>query len=326
VVDREKWFYAVYRAGKDKRSIAFRADFDAIPLHETTDLPWKSKFNDVAHKCGHDGHCAAMVAFALEVDQRGADKNIFFLFQHAEETGEGAKECLVFISENGISEIYAFHNMPGFKKGVVYAREGTTFCASSGINCYFTGHPSHASEPEKGINPCFAISELVLSIDELISEGPWNDLVMCTVINIQVGEPAFGVSPGEGVVRFTCRAAIETDLKLLIMQLEKKSHELAAKHNLTLNIEYQDAFPETIAHGQSVEKIRTVCEDSGIPFVMMETPIRASEDFGYYTKQIPGAMFIVGAGDVPEIHTHEYDFDDDLIEIVASIYLKLASY
>ena len=83
---------------------------------------------------------------------------------------------------------------------------------------------------------------------------------------------------------------------------------------------------ETVAHGQSVEKIRTACEDIGIPFVMMASPIRASEDFGYYTKQIPGAMFIVGAGDVPEIHTHEYDFDDDLIEIVASIYLKLASY
>ncbi len=105
IVDRGLWFYAVYRAGEGKRNIAFRADFDAIPMQESIDIPHASQNPGVSHKCGHDGHSAALAAFALEIDQLGADKNVFFLFQHAEETGDGAAQCAVFIKENGIHEI-----------------------------------------------------------------------------------------------------------------------------------------------------------------------------------------------------------------------------
>jgi metal-dependent amidase/aminoacylase/carboxypeptidase family protein len=102
IIDKGLWFYAIYRRGHNKRSIAFRADFDAVPIEETLDMGYASKFPGVSHKCGHDGHAACLAGFALEIDQQGSDKNIFFLFQHSEETGDGAAQCSSFINENNI--------------------------------------------------------------------------------------------------------------------------------------------------------------------------------------------------------------------------------
>ena len=84
IVDKGLWFYGIYRAGKSKRNIAFRADFDAVPIEETINISYGSKNPGISHKCGHDGHAACLAGFAMEIDQKGADKNIFFLFQHAE--------------------------------------------------------------------------------------------------------------------------------------------------------------------------------------------------------------------------------------------------
>ena len=101
------------------RNIAFRADFDAIAMDEPDTLEYSSKNPGAAHKCGHDGHSATLAAFAMEIDQDGSDNNIFFLFQHAEETGDGAKEAYVFIEENNIEEIFEYHNMSSMAHGSV---------------------------------------------------------------------------------------------------------------------------------------------------------------------------------------------------------------
>jgi len=92
IVDGGKFFYAVYHAGEDRRNIAFRADFDAIPMDEGIELPHGSRNPGFSHKCGHDGHSASLAGFALEVDQKGAEENVFLIFQHAEETGDGGSE------------------------------------------------------------------------------------------------------------------------------------------------------------------------------------------------------------------------------------------
>ncbi|MGG0934967.1 M20/M25/M40 family metallo-hydrolase [Brevibacillus centrosporus] len=169
IVDRGKWFYAIYRAGEGKPNIAFRADFDALPMEEGIDLPHASMIPGVSHKCGHDGHSATLAGFALEVDQKGADKNIFFLFQHAEETGDGAAECAVFIEEHHIEEIFAYHNMSGMPHNSVNVIDGTAHCASKGMTIHMEGSPAHASQPETGKNPSFAIAKVIDAIPELIS-------------------------------------------------------------------------------------------------------------------------------------------------------------
>ena len=112
IVDHGRWFYAAYRKDNEKKNIAFRADFDAVRMDESIELPYGSKFPGVAHKCGHDGHSATLAALALEVDQEGADRNVFFLFQHGEETAEGAIECVRMIKDENIQEIYTLWNSP----------------------------------------------------------------------------------------------------------------------------------------------------------------------------------------------------------------------
>jgi len=164
IVDNGLWFYAIYWAGEDKKSIAFRGELDAIPMEETIEIPYASQNLGIAHKCGHDGHAACLAGFAMEIDQKGADKNIFFLFQHAEETGDGAARCASFIKENNIEEIFAYHNMSGMAFKSVNVIDGTSHCASKGMNIHMEGSPAHASQPEDGVNPAFAIAKIIVQL------------------------------------------------------------------------------------------------------------------------------------------------------------------
>ncbi|MDR1596789.1 MAG: M20/M25/M40 family metallo-hydrolase, partial [Treponema sp.] len=236
VVDKGRWFYAVYRAGTDKPSIAFRADFDALPMDEFIDLPYGSQVPGVSHKCGHDGHSACLAGFALEIDRKGADKNIYFVFQHAEETGQGAVECAPLMNEAGISEIFGYHNVPKLPEHVVGVKDGTVCCASTGMTIHFKGIPCHASQPEDGRNPAYAVAELVRSIPEFTAPGGYKGLVMCTVIRMDVGEEAFGVSAAEGRLLLTIRGEYDEELELLKQNLEGKIKEQAEKYGLEYDV------------------------------------------------------------------------------------------
>ncbi len=325
IVDRGFWFYAVYRAGEGKRNIAFRADFDAIRVDETIALPYASENPGVSHKCGHDGHSAALAGFALEVDQLGADANIFFLFQHAEETGDGAAQCAVFIKENGIDEIFAFHNGSGTPLGSVGVIDGTSHCASKGMTIHMEGTPTHASAPELGKNPALAIAKTICAIPELIAPEKNKGMVLCTVIQVDVGERAFGVSASKGDLLLTVRALYESEMDRLQQSLEDLARTLAAECGLKVSFSYNDVFPETVNHKESSDKIRQVCKDKGFELVEVEEAHRGSEDYGHFTKETKGAMCFIGNGeDYPAVHTVEYDFPDAIIETAVELFKGLA--
>ncbi|WP_256237528.1 M20 family metallopeptidase [Bacillus sp. EB600] len=257
IVDRGRWFYAVYHSKVGKRNVAFRADFDALPIEETIDLPYGSKCPGVSHKCGHDGHSATLAGFALEIDQKGSDNNIFFLFQHAEETGDGAAECSVFIKENDIDEIFGWHNMSGFPHNVVHVIDGTAHCASKGMTIHMEGVPSHASEPEKGINPTFAISKVIDAIPSFIDSKINKGLVLCTIVHVEIGTKAFGVNASQGTLRMTIRALYEVELDRLQKNLEDVAKSEAEKYGLKVSFEYQDEFPETLTTRKALTKFDT---------------------------------------------------------------------
>lgn len=325
IYDRGLWFYAVYRSKVGKRNIAFRADFDAIPMMETINIPHVSKNSGISHKCGHDGHSATLCGFALEIEQNGSDNNIFFLFQHAEETGDGAALASSFIKENNIDEIFAYHNMSKMAFKSVNIIDGTSQCASRGMNIYFEGYPSHASEPEKGRNPAFAISKVINAIPELIAHKNNKGMVLCTVVHVNVGERAFGVNPGKGVLLLTIRALYESELDKLQKNLEDLAKEQAQEYGLKVNFFYEDEFPETKNHKESNDKIRQVCYRKGIQLVEMQEAFRGSEDFGYYTKLTKGSMCYIGNGEnYFNLHSYEYDFNDDIIETAVELFKGLA--
>ncbi|GHH98717.1 M20 metallopeptidase family protein [Neobacillus kokaensis] len=325
IVDRGRWFYAIYHSPVGKRNIAFRADFDALPIEETIELPYGSQFPGVSHKCGHDGHTATLAGFALEIEQTGSDNNIFFLFQHAEETGDGAAECAVFIKENNIDEIFAWHNMSGFPHGVVYVKDGTALCASKGMTISMEGIPSHASEPEKGINPSFAIAKIIEAIPELIDPSANKGLVLCTIVQVDIGAKAFGVNASKGSISMTIRALYEEELDRLQQNLEDLARSEAEKFGLKVRFEYQDEFPETANDKESSDKIRQVCQEKGLPMAELEEAFRGSEDFGHYTKLTKGSYCFIGNGETyPHLHSYEYDFKDDLIETAVEVFKGLA--
>ena len=323
--DMGSWFYAAYRNPHASRNIAFRADFDALPIPDDPALPYHSLTAGVSHKCGHDGHSACLAAFARLINDKGCRNNVFFLFQHAEETGEGAKICSQLIEREHIDEIFGFHNMPSFPSGAVSVHTGTAACASKGLIFEFRGKTSHASQPENGRNPAFAISKLVLDIPKLISYDVEKGIILCTVIRVDIGDAAFGTSAGKGKLMLTIRAAHEDDMNALENTLLGLARQYSGEYKLEFSYSETDVFPETFNHTESAQRVRSVCRKLNIPIAEWNEPFRSSEDFGYYTKLTKGALFYVGSGEKhASLHTQDYDFPDEIIETVVKLYFSLA--
>ena len=317
VVDCGKWFYAS-RYVEGTKATAFRADMDALPMDESISIPHASTNPGVSHKCGHDGHCSALCGLALELDAVPLTRSVYLIFQHSEENGQGARECSGLLRERSISEIYAFHNWSGFPEKSIIVREGVCQCSSAGITLKFEGKASHASTPEKGINPAYAIAELVSEIESM------RDKVLCTIVNISVGGKNFGISPADGEISLTVRAEHEADMRSAYNKIINRAENLAQEHSLTLTKKTSDYFPETSSDRRCVERVRNAAKNLGLDVIDMAEAIRASEDFGIYTKMIHGAIFYIGNGvDYPDIHTSGYDFNDNILETAVDMFTEI---
>lgn len=320
VIDCGKWFFAS-RYVEGTKGIAFRADMDALPMNESTNLSYASVNPGVSHKCGHDGHCAALCGLALELDKKNLDRSVYLIFQHAEETGQGARECSGLLRERSISSIYTFHNWSGWPEKSIVIREGLCQCASAGLTIKFTGKASHASEPEKGINPAFVIAKIISEIENITGR---NKKILCTIVNIKLGEKNFGISPGDGEISLTLRAEREDDMRTFRNAVVNLAERLAKENSLTVDIIGSDYFPETLSDSRCVRKIIEAAKKLNLEIINMPEAIRASEDFGYYTKQIHGAIFYIGNGEnYPAIHTAEYDFNDEILETAVDMFVKI---
>lgn len=323
LVDRGDWFYALCR-GRGEGKIAFRADFDALPIQESGDLPHCSQCPGVSHKCGHDGHSAALALLGLTLEETGADRDVYLIFQPAEEVGGGGEACAVLLQEEGIGEVYAFHNMPGYPLHTVALRKGTMNCASKGVTFRFEGVSTHASTPELGRNPAHAVAGLVTALPGLTRREDHRGLVMATVVQMDVGEPAFGISAYRGALLLTLRAQYQQELDSLQERLTELARQAAERDGLKLTMEEQDVFPETANHPAAVEKVRTAAYQLGLSIAEMPEPMRGSEDFGWYLHQAEGAMFLLGDGlDYPPLHSIDFDFPDPLLETACALFQKL---
>ena len=324
--DGGKYFYAVWHAAKptEKAAVAFRADFDALPIEDEIAAPYRSCIPGVGHKCGHDGHAAALCGLGLELEALQPDRDVYLIFQHAEETGQGAVEAReVLVKNPQIGEIFGFHNQVKEELGKVLVAKEVSNCASKGMSIFMKGSPTHASLPERGRNPVFALTRIVDAIPEFTKPSKYQGLVLCTIVQLNVGEYAFGTAASEGVLRMTIRAENERERDHLQKQIEDLCRQEAEKDELALRFEYEDAFPETRNSAQSVRKVYEAAERLGYPAA--EKPIsRGSEDFGYYTKVVPGALFYIGGGiDTPSFHTSDYDFTDEIMENAVEMFKML---
>ena len=328
ILDRGHYVLARYKATDPKKApIAFRADVDAILVYDDIDKPWKSVKDGVGHKCGHDGHAASLAALAVTLDREGADRDVYMIFQPAEENGTGSASCTDFLTEFGIAEIYGFHSQAGAPKYTVMLRDGLYCCASKGMTITMTGSPAHASQPEDGKNPSEAIAKTVLAVADIADQSKYQDLVLATIVQIDVGEKeAIGVAASKGKLLLTIRGAIEAEMDLLQARLEEEAKKNAAEYGLTCEFSYCDAFPETLCTPECNVKLRAVCDKLGYQWWDRPLYYRGSEDFGNFTKVVPGAMFFISNGPDGECdgcHTSHFDFNDELIEMVVNIDMEL---
>ncbi|MCC9137361.1 amidohydrolase [Pontibacter silvestris] len=317
--------------GKDPKgpTILFRAELDALPILETGVALYKSQTENVAHLCGHDGHMAILAGVgSLLTQQRPNKGKVILLFQPAEETGAGAWSV---VQDKQFQElkpdyVFALHNLPGVPLHQIIIRTGVFAAASTGIITEFLGKPSHAAEPENGINPGLAMAELVQKLNKLVQhENQFQNLALLTVIHARLGEIAFGTNPGFATVMATLRAYQPEDFEKLKLQAESAAKSVADKYKLKNSVTYVEEFPATVNNQECVQLVKKAAEKLHLQVEHAATPFRWSEDFGHFTSKYKGALFGIGSGiDQPQLHHSDYDFPDELIETGAKMFLAVA--
>ncbi|MGX8706116.1 MAG: M20 metallopeptidase family protein [bacterium] len=309
---RPEGLLATHWEGGQLETLGFRADVDAIPCD-----------GHARHGCGHDGHSAILCALALALEGRTIDKNLCFIFQPAEETGEGAKAiCEAWPEIETLHRIYGLHNIPGHPLGAVLARPGCFACASRGFVVDVQGKPAHAAYPGEGQNPAALLCEAVLALPGMI-DGILNGdprLLMHTVIGLRVGGENFGMSASDGRLCLTLRGHREADIDALTDAIRA----FIEKGGMTASYENRDVFPDTTNPPDIADEVVKRWNAAGLPVRVLDEPMRWSEDFGWYLKRVPGQFFGIGIGeDHPGLHTGDYVFDDRAIAPALSALLAL---
>jgi len=314
--------------GNFDKTILFRAELDALPLHEVADLPHNSKNNGVMHACGHDGHMAILIGLAKKISNKPfTGKRYILLFQPSEETGRGAGQLL---DDDRFSNLdidcgYALHNLPGFRENTVFVKYGTFACASAGFEIAFKGKASHAAYPEQGVNPALTVAEFIREISHELAHFFENDSAgKYTFTFIKMGEPAFGMSPGEAKVGITVRASTDGKLREAFKLAESAVMRSEKQFDGIISLSQKEPFSAVINHQDGVDKVKKATQESGLQMEELTDPLPWSEDFGEFGKKFPVTLFGIGAGlNSSPLHSETYDFNDRLIETGVKIFEKL---
>lgn len=314
----------LFDSGQEGPALLFRADMDALPITEANDFPHRSVHEGISHKCGHDGHTTILCGLAeMLAAQRPEKGKVYLLFQPAEETGEGAAKVVNDPQFNIKPDyVFALHNLPGYEAGTVVVKDGLFSAAVNSIIIRLTGKTAHAAEPEHGISPAGAISEIINLADRLNNNNPSDDkFQLVTPIHINLGSPAYGTAAGEAELHFTLRCWNNDRLRKLEDTLVEESKAIATKHHLQFMHEFTQTFYANNNNKDANDVVRQAAQQQGIPVEERPAPFKWAEDFGYFTSTYPGCMFGLGAGkNQPALHNPDYDFPDSITATGVSIF------
>jgi hippurate hydrolase len=340
----QKWGYTVRRGlgqtgvvgqlkvGNGTRKLGLRADMDALPIHETTGLPYASKVPGKMHACGHDGHTAMLLAAAKHLAQeKGFDGTLNLIFQPAEEGEAGAKQML----EDGLFEqfpcdaVFAMHNMPGFPTGKFGFLPGSFMASSDTVIIKVTGRGGHGAVPHKAIDPVVVCAQIVLALQSIVSRNiaPL-DMAIITVGAIHAGE-APNVIPETAEMRLSVRALKPEVRDYLQERITAVATGQAAVYGARAEVDYQRRYPVLVNDAQMTGLARQVALDwlgeDGLIADMQ--PLTGSEDFAFLLERCPGSYLIIGNGDGEGgcmVHNPGYDFNDDCLATGAAYWVRLA--
>jgi amidohydrolase len=314
--------------GSSSRSIGLRADMDALPIEEETNLPYRSKIPGKMHACGHDGHTAMLLGAAQRLAQtRDFAGNAVVIFQPAEEGGAGAMAMIDdgLMDKFGIEQVYGMHNWPGAPIGSFGLRKGPLMAAADEITITIEGKGGHGAMPHQGVDPVVVGAQIVTALQTIASRNvdPLDSCVV-SVTRFQAGT-ANNIIPQSawlnGTVR-TLKAATRD-------RVEKRIHEIAAglaeASGASARVEYRRGYPPTVNHATQTDFAagiaRKVAGDTHVD--ANAPPTMGSEDFSFMLEARPGAFIFIGNGDSATLHHPSYDFNDEALPYGMSYWVEL---
>ena len=320
------------RAGASSRSIGLRADMDALPIHEATNLPYRSRHEGRMHACGHDGHTTMLLGAARYLaETRNFDGTVHFIFQPAEE-GLGGGEAMV---QDGLFErfpcdtIFGMHNRPGLAVGKFQIRTGPMMAGGAYFDITVTGRGAHGARPEAGIDPVIIASHITTALQTVISRNVRPlDTAVLSVTQIHAGD-AYNVIPEQAFIRGTVRAFSSETMMLIEQNISRIASGVAAGFGGTAELDFRLIFPPLVNDTTEAEFIAdtaaTLVGEDNIN--RSGNLVMASEDFSYMLDRRPGAYIQIGNGDSSggcEVHNPGYDFNDAALPLGATLFARLA--
>ena len=309
------------------RAVGLRADMDCLPMHETGQVPYRSRHDGRMHACGHDGHTTMLLGAARYLAQtRNFDGTAYLIFQPAEEGGGGAQ---VMVKEGlferfPADQVYALHNWPSLPPGKVAVRAGPMMAATDEIQITIRGKGGHGAMPHLGVDPVVTAAHVITALQTIASRNvnPVDAVVVsiCSMQTSQLG--AFNVIPDSVRMIGTIRTFKPETRELAEVRAREIVSSVSRALGADAEIEYRRGYPATVNSGREAEFAARVAERIfGPENVLREIePTMGGEDFSYMLLARPGAYVWLGQGGGPAgcfLHNSSYDFNDDVIPLGA---------
>jgi amidohydrolase len=329
----------IVKNGTSSRAVGLRADMDALPMQEFNTFPHASKNPGKMHACGHDGHVAMLLAAARHfAKNRHFDGTVYLIFQPAEEGGGGAREMIKdgLFDKFPMEAVFGMHNWPGGQVGRFAVSPGPVMASTAEFKVVIHGKGGHGAMPHLGTDPVPIACQIVQAFQTIVSRNLKPiDAGVVSVTMIHSGE-ATNVIPDSCELQGTVRAFRTEVQELIARRMKQIAEHTCAAHEATCEFEFQANYPPTVNSAPEAEFARKVMLSIvGDDNVLVQEPTMGAEDFAFMLQAKPGAYAFIANGDGSHrefghgagpcmLHNPSYDFNDDLIPLGATYWVRLA--